>query len=250
MGAEALGLFLAVLIGVSLGALGSGGSIITLPILVYVVGVPTKSAIGMSICIVGASSLLGALLQWRKGNLSPKTVLLFCATGIPAAYVGSLATHLVPSNTLLLLFAGLMVVVGTLMLLGKRPIAKLGHEPSTQNCLTAGLAVGVITGFLGVGGGFLIVPALIWFAGLDTRRAIGTSLGIIATNSLGGIAGQLRYANWNWTITGEFFLCSLIGMAVGLAICHKVPTKVLTKAFACAVLTVSLGIGWQVLSKL
>lgn len=249
MGGEFLGLFLAILIGVSLGALGSGGSIITLPILVYVVGVPPKSAVGMSICIVGATSLLGAFLHWRRGNLHLRTVLLFCATGIPAAYLGSLATHLVSSNLLLLLFSGLMLVVGTLMLLGKRPVADVAKDPSTQNCLAVGLGVGLITGFLGVGGGFLIVPALIWFAGLDPRRAIGTSLGVIAVNSLGGVAGQLRYAHWDWTITGEFFCCAVLGMAVGFAICSKIPTKALTKAFACAVLLVAAGIGWQVFSR-
>jgi hypothetical protein len=203
----------------------------------------------MSICIVGGTSLLGAFLHWRRGNLHPKTMLLFCATGIPAAYIGSLATHLVPSETLLVLFAALMLVVGSLMLLGKRPIPDPKHEPSTRNCLSAGLGVGLVTGFLGVGGGFLIVPALIWFAGLDPRRAIGTSLGIIAINSIGGIAGQLRYAHWNWTITAEFFLCAMLGMAIGLAICGKLPTKALTKAFACAVLAVAAGIGWQVLSR-
>jgi hypothetical protein len=203
----------------------------------------------MSICIVGGTSLLGAFLHWRRGNLHPKTMLLFCATGIPAAYIGSLATHQVSSNTLLLLFAALMLVVGSLMLLGKRPIQDPKHEPSTRNCLLAGLGVGVVTGFLGVGGGFLIVPALIWFAGLDPRRAIGTSLGIIAINSIGGIAGQLRYAHWNWTITVEFFLCAMLGMAIGLAICGKLPTKSLTKAFACAVLAVAAGIGWQVFSR-
>jgi uncharacterized membrane protein YfcA len=249
MGGEILGLILAVMIGVSLGALGSGGSIITLPILVYVVGVAPKSAVGMSICIVGATSLLGAFLHWRRGNLHPKTVLLFCATGIPAAYIGSLATHLVSSKLLLLLFASLMLVVGTLMLLGKRPTPDPKYEPCAQNCLVAGLGVGVITGFLGVGGGFLIVPALIWFAGLDARRAIGTSLGIIAVNSLGGVAGQLRYAHWDWTITGEFFLCAIVGMAIGFAICSKLPTKTLTKAFAGAVLSVAVGIGWQVFSR-
>jgi uncharacterized membrane protein YfcA len=249
MDVEFIGLFLAILIGISLGALGSGGSIITLPILVYVIGVAPKSAVGMSICIVGGTSLLGALLHWRRGNLHPRAVLLFCATGIPAAYLGSLATHAVPSNILLLLFAALMAVVGSLLLLGKRPVHDPKLEPSAQNCLTSGLGVGLITGLLGVGGGFLIVPALIWFAGLDTRRAIGTSLGIIAINSIGGIAGQLRYAHWDWRVTSEFFLCAVLGMAIGFAICSKLPTRALTKAFACAVLAVAAGIGWQVFTR-
>jgi len=141
----------------------------------------------------------------------------------------------------------LMLVVGSLMLAGRRPMVDASCVPcSPWRCLTIGFGVGLVTGFLGVGGGFLIVPSLIWFAAVDTKRAIGTSLGIIAVNSMGGLAGQLRYARWDWTVTGEFFLCSMVGMGIGLAICTKAPTKALTKAFACAVLAVAIGIGWQV----
>ncbi len=231
--------------------MGSGGSIVTLPILVYVAGIAPKSAVGMSMSIVAGTSLVGCLLHWRRGNFLPRTALLFCATGIPAAYVGSLGTHLISSSSvLLLLFAALMLIVGSLMLLGKRPDpVKCRQDPARPNCLLIGLGVGLITGFLGVGGGFLIVPALIWFGGVDTRRAIGTSLGIIAINSVGGIAGQLRYTHWDWSIAGKFFLCSLVGMGLGIALCHKLPTKALTKAFACAVLAVAVGISWQVLAR-
>jgi uncharacterized protein len=249
MGGETLGLLLAVLIGVSLGALGSGGSIVTLPILVYVVGIAPRSAVGMSMSIVGGTSLVGCLLHWRRGNFLPRTAILFCATGIPAAYIGSLGTHLISSSTLLLLFSGIMLIVGSLMLVGKRPVRSEATPPSTTDCLLIGLGVGLVTGFLGVGGGFLIVPALIWFAGVDTKRAIGTSLGIIAVNSIGGLAGQLRFAHWDWSVAGKFFLCSLLGMSLGIALCHRLPTKALTKAFACAVLAVAVGIGWQVLSR-
>jgi uncharacterized membrane protein YfcA len=90
---------------------------------------------------------------------------------------------------------------------------------------------------------------LIWFSGLDTRRAIGTSLGIIAVNSIGGLAGQLRYAHWDWALTGKFFLCAMVGMAAGIAIASRVPTRTLNKAFAIAVLAVAVGIGWQVLAR-
>jgi uncharacterized protein len=249
MGSEPLGLLLAVLIGVSLGALGSGGSIVTLPILVYVVGIAPKSAVGMSMSIVAGTSLVGCLLHWRRGNFLPRTALLFCATGIPAAYVGSLGTHLISSSALLLLFSAIMLIVGSLMLFSKRPVKDVSSAPCAADCLSIGLGVGLITGFLGVGGGFLIVPALIWFGGVDTKRAIGTSLGIIAVNSIGGLAGQLRFAHWDWSIAGKFFLCSLVGMGLGIALCHKLPTKTLTKAFACAVLAVAVGISWQVLVR-
>jgi uncharacterized membrane protein YfcA len=240
-------LLLALLIGVSLGALGSGGSIITLPILVYVAGVAPKSAVGMSMAIVGGTSFLGSYFHWRSGNFLPRPMLLFSATGILGAYLGSIGTHLVSSSMLLLLFSGLMLAVGTLMLSGKQRLGASSATCATSRCILAGFAVGLVTGFLGVGGGFVIVPALVWFAGLDARRAIGTSLGIIAVNSAAGLAGQLRYTHWDWTLTGEFLACSLIGMGVGIPIARRAPDQALRKAFAVVVLGVAVAIAWQVL---
>ena len=242
-----IALLLALLIGVSLGALGSGGSIVTLPILVYVAGIAPKSAVGMSMAIVGGTSLLGSYFHWRCGNFLLKPALLFCATGIFGAYLGSAATHLVSSSTLLLLFSALMFVVGALMLTRKQTLTACEVTCAVSPCILAGFVVGLVTGFLGIGGGFLIVPALVWFAGLDARRAIGTSLGIIAVNSAAGLAGQLRYTHWDWPLTGKFLACSLTGMALGIAIARRAPDRALRKAFAVVVLTVAVAIGWQVL---
>ncbi len=247
MAGEIIALLLAVLIGVSLGALGSGGSIVTLPILVYVAGVAPKAAVGMSMAIVGGTSLAGSYFHWRIGNFLPKPALIFGATGIIGAYLGSTATHLISSSTLMLLFAGLMLVVGARMLAGKGVPASASALCSVYRCIPSGFAVGLVTGFLGVGGGFVIVPALVWFAGLDARRAIGTSLGIIALNSAAGLAGQLRYTHWDWVLTGEFLVCALIGMGLGIPIARRAPERALRKAFALAVLGVAGAIGWQVL---
>jgi hypothetical protein len=246
MASENMALFLALLVGVSLGALGSGGSIVTLPILVYVAGIAPKSAVGMSMAIVGGTSLLGSILHWRSGNFLPRPALLFGVTGIVGAYLGSTATHLVSSAVLMLLFSALMLVVGILMFTRKRPLAA-NANCSVYRCIPSGLAVGLVTGFLGVGGGFVIVPALMWFAGLDARRAIGTSLGIIAVNSAAGLAGQLRYTQWDWPLAGKFLACALIGMGLGIPIAKRAPDQALRKAFAVAVLAVAIGIGWQVL---
>ncbi len=247
MAGEIIALLLAVLIGVSLGALGSGGSIVTLPILVYVAGVAPKAAVGMSMAIVGGTSLAGSYFHWRIGNFLPKPALIFGATGIIGAYLGSTATHLISSSALMLLFAGLMLVVGARMLAGKGVPASASALCSVYRCIPSGFAVGLVTGFLGVGGGFVIVPALVWFAGLDARRAIGTSLGIIAVNSAAGLAGQLRYTHWDWVLTGEFLVCALIGMGLGIPIARRAPERALRKAFALAVLGVAVAIGWQVL---
>ena len=240
-------LFLALLIGVSLGALGSGGSIVTLPILVYVAGVSPRSAVGMSMAIVGGTSFLGAYLHWRSGNFVPKAVLLLSATGILGAYLGAIGTQLVSSSVLMLLFSALMLLVGGLMLAGKPPSSTANTQCHPYRCIPVGFLVGLVTGFLGVGGGFLIVPALVWFAGLDAKKAIGTSLGIIGINSAAGLIAQLNYVQWDWLLTGKFAVCSLIGMGLGIPIARWAPEQTLRKAFGIVVLAVATAIGWQVL---
>jgi uncharacterized protein len=247
MAGEPIALLLALLIGLSLGALGSGGSIVTLPILVYVAGIDPKAAVGMSMAIVGGTSLLGGYFHWRSGNFLLKPALLFGATGIVGAYLGSSGTHLVSSPVLMLLFSGLMLVVGARMLVGKETVQASTVTCSPYLCIPSGFAVGLVTGFLGVGGGFLIVPSLMWFARLDARKAIGTSLGIIAVNSAAGLVGQLRYTHWDWPTTGAFLACALIGMGLGIPIARRAPEWALRKAFAIAVVAVAVAIGWQVL---
>lgn len=249
MASENIALLLALLIGISLGAIGGGGSILTLPILVYVAGVAPKSAVGMSMAIVGGTSALGSYFHWRNGNFLLKPALLFGCTGVLGAYVGAAGTHLFPSSLLMLLFSGLMFLVGALMLAGKRPAGASQVCYSAYRCVSSGFAVGLVGGFLGIGGGFLIVPALVWFAGLDTKRAMGTSLGIIAINLTAGLAGQLRYANWDWPLTCKFLAFALIGMGLAIPIAKRAPEPALRKAFAIVVLGVAVAIGWQVLGR-
>ncbi len=178
---QTVAMVLAGLVGLSLGALGSGGSIITIPLLVYVAGVPAESAVGMSLVIVGTTSLLGALLHMRNGNVALKPSVLFAVTGMVGSFIGSYGTHLVSRRTLMLLFASIMLIVGIRMWRAKAATLLTGHSIAPR-CLSIGFPVGVLTGFLGIGGGFLIVPALILFAGLDSRMAAGTSLAVIALN--------------------------------------------------------------------
>ena len=133
------------------------------------------------------------------------------------------------------------------MLSGRQSVSASNAACSPYRCIPAGFVVGLVTGFLGVGGGFLIVPALVWFAGLDAKRAIGTSLGIIAVNSAAGLAGQLHYTQWDWSLTSKFVVCSLIGMGLGIPIARRAPERALRKAFAVVVLAVAVSIGWQLI---
>ena len=184
----ALGLILSAGIGLSLGLIGGGGSIITVPVLVYVLGVPAHRAIGMSLAVVGSTALVGALLHHRKGAVVWRTASVFAASGIASAYLGSKLTRLVAAPVLLLLFGILMLVVAAVMLMRKHPTEdEPQHVPSLPREILAGLGVGFLTGFLGVGGGFLIVPALVLFGGLAMKDAIGTSLFVIAVNCASGL---------------------------------------------------------------
>lgn len=237
-----LALAFAVAIGVTLGAMGSGGSILTLPVLVYVAGVEPSNAVAMSLAIVGAASAAGAVLHRRKGNFHGKAFALLGTTGIAGAYLGSVFTRLVPPSTLMLVFAALMVLVGMLMLSGGADRLSPGFCRPVR-CALIGAVVGVVTGFLGVGGGFLIVPALVLFAGLDVKHAVGTSLAIIALNSASGLLGQMRYADVNWSLTALFTAASLSGMTIGIAVVRRVAPSTLNRAFASLLIVVGLVVG-------
>ncbi len=231
-----LGLALAALIGLSLGLLGSGGSIITLPVLVYVARIPAQQAVGMSLVIVGGTSAFGSLLHLRRGDFDFRVATFFSVSGMVGAFVGARFTHLVSAPTLLLLFGALMLIVGTRMLRNGET-KSVPHECRPLRCLATGVAVGVLTGFLGVGGGFLILPALVLFAGLEMKPAIGTSLAVIAVNCFGGLIGQVRYVNFDWWLTLGFLLAAMVGMFAGLALVKLLSAAVLRRGFAwCVVL--------------
>jgi uncharacterized protein len=241
----AFALALALLIGLSLGLLGSGGSIITLPVLVYVAGIPAHEAVGMSLVVVGGTSTVGSLLNARRGSFDWKAGAFFAVSGMVGAFVGAKFTHLVSALVLLLLFGALMLVVGARMLL-KNETDTPPQQCRLWRCLGAGVAVGILTGFLGVGGGFLILPALVLFAGLEMKRAIGTSLAVIAVNCLGGLIGQLRYVNLNWSLTLAFLAAAVVGMFAGTALTSRLAASTLRRGFAwCVLLLGVILVGWN-----
>ena len=239
---QIVAMVLAILVGLSLGALGSGGSIITIPVLVYVAGVPAENAVGMSLVIVGATSLIGALLHLRRGNVALKPGLLFAVTGMAGSYIGSAGTHLLSRRNLMLIFAVIMLIVGIRMWRSTVGTMEKGSF-SALRCLCVGFAVGLLTGFLGIGGGFLIVPALVLFAGLDSRTAVGTSLAVIALNSTTGVMGQLRFANIDWPLLAGFLLFAFGGMVTGAMLANSLAETRLRQLFASTVLVLALAVG-------
>lgn len=234
-------MFLATLVGLSLGALGGGGSIITTPVLVYAAHVPPENAVGMSLVIVGLTSLVGAFLHLRRGNVALKPGVLFSLTGMAGSFLGSTGTHLLSRRMLMLLFAGIMLIAGLAML--RTAVLHRSESCGAYQCLAVGFAVGLLTGFLGVGGGFLIVPALVLFAGLDLRIAAGTSLAVIAFNSSMGLLGQLRFVRIDWTLLSGFLVFALGGMVVGSTLSSRLPESRLRRIFAITVLILGTAVG-------
>ncbi|WP_051670178.1 sulfite exporter TauE/SafE family protein [Bryobacter aggregatus] len=205
---------LGVLIGICLGALGSGGAILSLPSLVYVAGLPVKQAIGVSQFVVGCASLIGALLQWRQGNLRWRQAVYFGLAGLPATRFGALVSEQLDSTVLMSSFA-VVVIVSGIRLFWSSGETTAGRERFLISLL-AGAGVGFLTGLLGVGGGFLLVPALIAFGGLDVRRATGTALPVIAANGLSGAAQNPDHWNAVLGLAMAFLAATLLGTFFGL----------------------------------
>lgn len=235
------GLILSAAIGLSLGLIGGGGSILTVPILVYFLGVETHEAVGMSLAVVGATSLFGSYLHYRRKNVNFQAGLLFGISGIVGAFLGSPLTKLVAPNILLLMFAVLMFVVAVSMLWRKRNAnSEERREANRTKAILAGLGVGILTGFLGVGGGFLIVPALVFFGGLPMKEAIGTSLFVIFLNCAAGLIGHAAQNHFDWSLTFIVMGLAVSGTIFGTILSQKMAAHRLQKVFAVLVLGVAL----------
>jgi len=227
-------------IGLSLGLLGGGGSILTVPALVYVVGQSPQAAVTASLMIVGANSLMGAYMHRAQGTLNWRVALLFGGVGMTAAYLAAGWSQFLPPTILMLLFALLMIVVGLFLILKPQP--KDGDTIGRGWLVTiaSGLGVGILTGFLGVGGGFLIVPALVMFVGLPMRQAVGTSLVVIAMNSLAGFLGHLGGPAIDLQVVVLFVTAGLAGATVGARLTRIIHPNQLRRAFAFFVIALAV----------
>jgi uncharacterized membrane protein YfcA len=228
---------LAFLVGVSLGLLGGGGSILAVPILVYVLHLEPKSAIATSLAVVGITALVGAARHARHGNLAPRVGLGFGAAGILGASLGSRAAAwpAVPGEALLAAFALLMIVVAVMMFVrqGREPGAQTRPRPASLSQVAGyGFLTGLLTGLLGVGGGFIIVPALLLAARLPMHLAVGTSLLVIAMDCAAGLVGFLGRVPVQWGLAGVFGVASVAGSVVGAGLARRTQAARLRTAFA------------------
>lgn len=237
-----VGLICSVGIGLSLGLIGGGGSIITVPVLVYAIGVNPHQSIGMSLAVVGATSAVGSWLHHRRGAVAWKTGAIFAGAGSLGALCGSRLTYLLSDAGLMLVFAALMLLVASMMLTRRHGGAGEQAEAdlSVVKASGAGLVVGILTGFLGVGGGFLIVPALVLYGGLGMKQAIGTSLFVIAINCGAGLAGHLGRNGFDPRLTLLVTGLAVGGALFGTTLSHSSSPHTLRRWFAVFVVAVAL----------
>lgn len=227
----------ALLVGLVLGLLGSGGSILTVPVLVYLVGEPSKLAIAESLGIVALISLVGALPFAVRGQVSWRSVGWFGGPGIVGAYLGAYLSQFMPGALQLAIFAGVMLLAAVMMFRRSAPRAEGASDRVFWKVMLDGFGVGVLTGIVGVGGGFLIVPALVLLCGLSMHLAIGTSLLIIAVKS---IAGFVKYIDVmeaaglsiQWDLVLVFSAIGIVGSIVGGRVGAYVPQARLKRGFA------------------
>lgn len=253
---EIVGYFASLIIGVSLGLIGGGGSILTVPVLVYLFGINPVLATAYSLFIVGSTSLVGALPKYKHGLVNLKTALIF---GVPAiAAVFATRKYIVPaipdvvfsiggfdvtkSLLMMLLFAVLMVFASVSMIREKPPVYE---QPTKQQfnyplILLEGVVVGMLTGLVGAGGGFLIIPALVLLSKLPMKQAVGTSLLIIAAKSLIGFTGDISNYKMDWTLLLTITAIAIAGIFLGNWLNHKVEAEKLKKAFGWFVLVMGI----------
>lgn len=251
--AVALGL----LIGLAMGALGGGGSILTVPVLVYLLGLSAQEATTASLVIVGVAAATASLSHARAHHTRWGTGGLLALLGIPAALLGTVLNRQVDADVLLLCFAVVMLLAAIGMLVRARAVA-LGRT-SDQNApsgtdaagprsrtgyaarlAAAGLGIGFLTGFLGVGGGFVVVPVLVVLVGIPMATAVGTSLLVISLNSAVALAARAGHGSFEWEVIVPFTLAAAAGSLGGKRIADRLSAGVLTVAFAALLVAVAV----------
>lgn len=235
-----LGYLLAALIGLSLAIMGGGGSILTVPIFVYVMHFDPKTAIAMSLPVVGVTSLAGAVNHWREGNFNLRAAVIFGALAMIGSYAGARLAANVSGIVQLTLLGLVMIASAALML--RRPVAARavaategdGKSSSLRTALVAavGLSVGMLTGIVGIGGGFLFVPALVLLARLPMKTAVGTSLLVIALNTAAGSLGYRGQVNVPWHVVMMFTAVAIVGIVAGTRVVRHVSQLALRRSFA------------------
>jgi uncharacterized protein len=248
-----VGFLLAALMGISLGLLGGGGSILAVPILKYVVGFGAKEAIASSLAVVGLTSLFAAIGHWRSGNVNLRVALVFGSVAMAGTYLGARLAVFFSGAAQLALFAVVMIVAAYFMLRENGPKSaedgldsdSPGKSMSYGLIVVEGVAVGVLTGLVGVGGGFLVVPALVVLGKVPMKEAVGTSLLVIAMKSAAGFVGYFGQVEVRWGYLALFTAVAIAGSLGGAYLVRYVPQEALKKTFAVFLIVMGVFILYQ-----
>ncbi|SFF43325.1 sulfite exporter TauE/SafE family protein [Blastococcus tunisiensis] len=234
----ALTVALAVVVGVTLGVLGGGGSILMAPLLVYVAGMDAKEAIAASLVVVGVTAAVSVIGHARAGRVRWRTGLLFGSAGMAGALAGGFVGGHLPGQLLMIAFALMMVATAVAMLRGRKDVdpSRAHTELPVGRVLVDGVVVGLVTGLVGAGGGFLVVPALALLGGLPMGVAVGTSLLVIAMKSFAGLSGYLATVSIEWPLVAAITVAAVAGSLVGARLVDRIPADVLRRAFGWFVL--------------
>ena len=233
-----VGYALAALVGLSLGMMGGGGSILTVPIFVYVLHYDPKLAIAMSLPVIGITSLVGAIGHWKARNVNVKTAFEFGVFAMCGAFAGARLARLLTGSVQLTLLASVMLAAAVTMYRSSRTGAVKAMPDASPRAMPVALlipvalAVGVLTGVVGIGGGFLVVPALVLLARVPMKQAIGTSLLVIAMNSASGFVGYLGHVDVPWTFMFSFTGVAVCGILAGTYFVRFVSQPALKRSFA------------------
>ncbi len=227
-----LGYFLALLIGLSLGLLGGGGSILTVPILAYVLDMAPKTSIALSLAIVGTTSFIGSITHFKKGNINLKVAAVFGPVAMLGAFLGAKISAHMAGSTQLISFAVIMLLASISMFTSREDTQAQKKELNYLLISLQAIVVGIVTGIVGVGGGFLIVPALVILTGISMKQAVGTSLLIIALNSISGFVGYIDQVVIPWKFLITFTTLTSVGIILGGLLINYIPSKLLKKVFA------------------
>ncbi len=239
-----LALALAALVGVSLGLLGGGGSILAVPILRYVVGLEAHQAIALSLLVVGTTSAAALVPHAIRGRVRWRTGIIFVLAAMSGAFSAGRLAHLIPEIGLLLGFALMMVATAIAMLRTPSPRAHDASAPRSElpilKVILEGVVVGAVTGLVGAGGGFLVVPALVLLGGLPIELAVGTSLVVITMKSFAGFAGFAGTVPINWSVGLAISFAAVIGSIGGGLLAHRIHPSALRAAFGWFVVAMAI----------
>ncbi len=261
---------LGLLIGGVLGGLGGGGAILTVPALVYIIGQSAEAATTSSLVIVGLSAAVGVLSYVRADRVRWKLGLTFGVVGLPATWLGSFLNHRVDGDLLLLGFAAVMLLAAVAMVFDsskrggrdadvtvpvtdgavtdgavREPAVSRPAAPSPVAVVAVALVVGMLTGFFGVGGGFVIVPALVLVLRVPMHAAVGTSLFIVALNSATALMARAGTAHFDWMVIVPFTLAAMVATLAGKRVADRLPARKLQIGFAALLVLVAVYTAWQ-----